>query len=328
MPPIIAWVAFLGLACTGYHFIEPEYTWLDALFMTVITVGTVGYAEVHPLTTAGRLWTVFVIIGGLTTGTVVLTMVAAIVLEGRIRIILGRREVERKIDKLENHIIVCGFGGTGSVVASQLTSAGCELLVVEQDAQRVESAEATGLLCVRGDAQEEDVLESAGIRRAKTLVAALSTDAENVFLTLTAKGLNDKLVIIVRAQTPSAERKLTKAGASRVICPKEIAATRMVDNILRPAVVDFVEMAGKGVDIEMDQLKLPQHSSLAGKTLKELQLPRRVGVSVVAVLRADGQTIYHPDAELKLTAGDTLILVGPRSVASAVEQLRVEATQI
>jgi len=325
--PLIVLTSFVVVASAGYWVIEREYTWLESLYMTVITVATVGFHEVHPLSHWGQVWTIFVIVTGLVIGTVVLSLVASMVVEGRVRTIFGRRQLQRKIESLSGHVIVCGFGRMGALVGAELAAAGRDLVVVETDAQRTEAAEAAGLLYLLGDAQQEEILKTAGLAKASALVAVLPGDAENVFVTLTARQLNSEVVIIARAQNASAQDKLQKAGASRVVCPQIIGASRVVDVLLRPAVVDFVEMAHKGVDLEMDQLLLSEQSELAGKSLRELGLPQRVGVHVVAVRHGDGRTVYHPSADLQLETGDTLVLVGPRGVASAVQQLQAQSDQ-
>lgn len=318
-------VLFVLLSMLGYKHIQPEHTWLDSLYMTIITIGTVGYREVHTLTPGGQAWTVFVIIGGLAMGAVVLSLVASIFVEGQIRRMLGRRQLDRKINKLSGHVIVCGYGRMGGLIADELVTAGREVVVIECDSDRTASAEQAGLLYVLGDAQEETVLEAAGVREARTLVAALPSDPENVFVTLSAHQANPDMRIIARAQQASTQAKLKTAGAMRVICPQVIGARRMVHVVLRPAVVDFVEMAHRGLDLELDQMQIAEGSSLVGKSLKELSLPRRTGAHIVAVQRASGEAVYQPTPELTLAEGDTLVLVGKSGVAAAVAKLQPEA---
>lgn len=320
--PLLVLLGFLVLASTGYRLITKDYSWLDSLYMTIITVATVGFQEVKPLNDWGRVWTMVVITSGLIIGTVVLSLIVAMVVEGQIRAIFGRRQLARKIASLNGHVIVCGYGVMGVMVVRELRAAGRQVVVVDSDPQRTTAAQEAGLLYVLGDAQDEAVLAAAGIGRAAVLVAMLPTDAENVFVTLTARQANEHIRIVARAEQPSTQGKLTAAGASRVICPQTLGAMQVSDVVLRPAVVDFVEMAHKGIELEMDQLVLTEQSRLCGKTLRELALPRRAGVQVVAVRRADGQAVYHPTPDLKLASGDTLVLVGKRGVAAAVEELQ------
>ncbi len=319
--PLAVLLAFILIAATGYWLIEPEYSWGDSLYMTIITITTVGYTEVHPLSAWGRAWNLFVIAGGITTGTIVLSLLVAMIVEGQVRSILGRRQLNRKIEALSNHVIVCGYGAMGTPVSQNLAAAGKDVVVIESNPDRTAAAERDGLLYVLGDAQDEGVLGSAGVGRAAYLVAALPTDAENVFVTLSARQLNAGLQILSRALLPSSQGKLLRAGANRVICPQTIGATRMADVILRPAVVDFVEMSYSGVELEMEQYTIPPGSELAGRPLRELALPSRVGAHVVAIRRRDGQAEYHPTSEYVLAEGDTLVLVGQRGILTAVQKL-------
>jgi len=322
--PVALLVVVITTATGGYIAIEwPRYDLLDALYMTAITIGTVGYREVHELSPAGRIWTIFVIAAGLITGGVVVSLLGAMVVEGQIRRILGRRQLENKIRNLASHVIVCGFGRMGQRVALELNEAGRGVVVVDTDPEQTAAVEAAGLLYVLGDAQSEDVLKAAGIATAQTVVTVLHSDAENVLVTLTARQANPAVQIIARALETSTQDKLLKAGATRVVCPQAIGASRVVDSVLRPAVVDFVEVAHKGLDLEMDQIELSGQSELLEKTLEELELRRRIGVHVAAIRRADGQTIYQPAPEVTLRAGDTLILIGKRGAAAALHELRL-----
>ncbi|MGC9454648.1 MAG: potassium channel family protein [Phycisphaerae bacterium] len=322
--PLAIFVAVILCGSIGYCILQPEYTFLESLYMTVITVATVGYREIHAPTQGTMFFTIIVVMAGLTSGAVLLTLVASMLIEGEVRRIFGRRHLERKIENLSNHIVICGYGLVGQNVAADLSKSGRSVVVVDPSAERTELAERAGLLYLRGDAQEEDTLRAAGIERASAVVAALPTDAENVFLALTACAVNPRVPIIARAQSPSSIGKLRRAGATRVICPTELGTSRMVDVILRPAVVDFVEMAQKGVELELDQMVLSADSTLAGKALRELELPRRVGAHVVAVRRADGETVYNPTSDLRPAPGDTLIFVGQRGASAAVQKLQAE----
>jgi voltage-gated potassium channel len=323
--PLAVFAGFLLVASVGYWVIEPKYTPLDAVYMTVITIATVGYEEVGGgLSSAGRGWSIFVIIVGMVIVAVTLSGVVAVVVEGRLRETLGRQAVKDRIAKLTGHVIVCGYGRTGSLVAEQLKLAGRVLVVVDVLSESAAAAEEAGLLCVLGDAQEEGTLQAAGVERAESLVATLGEDAGNAFVTLSARGLNPQLRIMARAQQPSSEGKLRKAGATTVICPQVIGAGRMAQVILRPVVVDFVEMAQTGDGLEVEELRLGADSHLVGKTLRELRLPARIGVHVVAMQRADGSRMFRPTADVRLAAGDTLILIGQLGAADAVASLAPE----
>jgi voltage-gated potassium channel len=323
--PLGVLVAFILVSTVGYRLIDPRYSLLESLYMSLITVTTVGHGEVHPLNETGRAWTMFVTVGGVLINAVVLSLVVAMIVEGQVRNLFGRHAVEREIAKLSEHVIVCGFGRMGSMVAEQLLAAGKDVVVVDIDPERVNVADRAGMAYILGDAQEEANLQAAGIERAGVLIATLADDADNVFVTLSARQVKPDLQIIARAQQAATEPMLLKAGATRVVCPQIIGSTRIADVVIRPAVVDFVEMSHKGVDLEMDQLRLGGDAPLVGKTLAELALPRRAGVVVVAVLRSDGKAIYHPQPETRLSAGDTLVVVGRKGVAETVQRLQEES---
>ena len=319
--PVGILIGFIIVATVGYRLLNPERSWLDALYMTVTSVTTVGLREVYPISDMGMVWTLIVIVGGLTSGAVAMSMIVAMLVEGQVRIIFGRRQLQRRIASLSGHVIVCGYGRMGGLVADELIGAGKQVVIIDNDDVQTQAAETAGLLYVRGSAEIDDVLVAAGARQAAVVVTTLGTDAENVFVTLSARGLNPDLRIIAIAREISTQDKLLKAGANRVVCANTLGASRMAAVVLRPAVVDFVEMAGQGGEIEMDQVKLAGGSKLVGKSLKELELPHHVGVHVCAVQRSSGEPIYQPAPEFVLAVGDTLVLIGPTGSAAAVEAM-------
>ena len=319
--PVGILIGFMIVATVGYRLLHPEHSWLDALYMTVISVTTVGLREVYPVSGTGMVWTLIVIIGGLITGAVAMSMIVAMIVEGQVRIIFGRRQLQRRIASLSGHVIVCGYGRMGGLVTDELVNAGKQVVIVDNDDVETQAAETAGLLYVLGDAETDDVLIAAGVARASVIVTTLPTDAENVFVTLSAREINPDLRIIAVARETSTQDKLIKAGADRVVCAHTLGASRMAAVVLRPAVVDFVEMAGQGGEIEMDQVKLAEGSKLVGKSLKELELPHRIGVHVCAVQRGGGEPVYQPAPDFVLAAGDTLVLIGPSGSTSAVEAM-------
>ena len=317
-----AFVLFLALSTAGYYFIEDEYTCLDSVYMTVITIATVGYREIGDgLSGAGRVWTIFVILGGLVSGAAALSLIVAALVEGRLRDVLGRSQLERQVAAMSGHVIVCGYGHMGQTIVRDLTQGETDVVVVESDPERAEQAQSDGVACLLGDAQEDATLQSAGIERASALVSLLPTDAANVFLVLTARELNGSLRIISRALDATNADKLRKAGSTRVVCAQTIGANRIVDVLLRPAMVDFVERAHADVDLEMERLGLDAGSWMVGRTLRELALPPRIRAVVVAVRAADGTILYTPEPDTTLAAGDTLVLLGRRGAADTIRQL-------
>lgn len=226
--------------------------------------------------------------------------------------------MQRRIASLSGHVIVCGYGRMGRLVADELVRAGKQVVVIDTDPSRTQAAEAESLLYVLGSAEADEVLIAAGVARAAVVVTTLATDADNVFVTLSAREINPKLRIIAVAKDTSTQDKFKRAGATRVVCAHTLGASRMAAVVLRPAVVDFVEMAGQGGEIEMDQVQLSEGSRLIGKSLKELELPHRVGVHICAIRRQGGKPIYQPAPDFELEAGDTLVLIGPNGSAALV----------
>ncbi|MHC4561862.1 MAG: potassium channel family protein [Planctomycetota bacterium] len=323
--PLVTLVILIVIASAGYCILEPRYTWLDAVYMTMISMTTVGYREVHELSPAGQIWSMFIIVAGLMVGAVVLSLIGGMIVEGKVRRIFGRRQLQRKIATLSGHVIMCGYGRTGAFVADDLTEAGHQVVVVEADPDRTALAEQAGLLYVRGDAQEEDVLEAAGVERAKILIAALRTDADNVFVTLSARQANASLRIVARAKQEASRKKLLHAGASGVVCAQTISARRISGLVLRPAVIELMDMAREGLDLDVSQLEIDAGSPLAGKTLAELELPRRTGAHIVAIRKADGRAAYAPGPETQLEAADTLVFIGELGSSQAIEAMTKKA---
>jgi len=320
--PLGLLLVFTGIAAVGYRLIESEYDWFDAIYMTVISVTTVGYREIGDLTDAGRMWTMFVIVAGLGVWAAVLTRLAGVIVETRIRQILGRRQLERKITSLRNHTIVCGYGRMGSLIAEELAGDGQDVVIVETDPERTAAAEQAGLVYILGDAQEEEVLKAAGVERAAVLVATLDNDADNLFVTLSARQANPEMRIVTRAEQESSERKLLKAGATSVVCPQTICARRLAGLVLRPGVMELADMARGGLNLEVNQLTVRPGSELLDRTLAELELPRRLGAHVVAIRRSDGESIFHPSPETTIAVDDALIFLGETGSSESILQLQ------
>ncbi len=295
----------------GYRFLE-GYTWLEALYMTVITLTTVGFQEVRPLTPTGRIFTIALLVGGL--GVVFYTAVAVAqnVVEGEFQQFFGRRRMERKIGSLTDHYLVCGFGRIGEVVCRELASKPVPFVVIEQREERVRKAEEAQHLVLEGDASDEKVLLSAGVMKAKGLFATLPNDAHNVFVTLTAKELNPSLFVVARAETDRSERTLTHAGADKVISPYAMGGHRMAQAALRPAVVDIIELVThyQSLELQLEEVVVPAKSPCEGVSLRDSGLREQLGVIVVAIKRASGGMIFNPSADERIEAGDRLIALG------------------
>ena len=296
-------------------------SFLDAAYMTVITLSTVGYSETWELSHGARLWTIGVIVFGIATVSYAFTSLLTLVVSGELRSMREKKKMEKSIEHLSDHTILCGYGRMGVLVAEKLAASGITIVVIEKDATREPHLRDAGIAYILGDATEEDTLMHAGLTRARALVLAMPSDADNVFVTLSAYTLCPGIKIISRAEQLSTQSKLTRAGASRVVCPQVIGATKIANLLTRPNVVDFVDFADRSVDLEIDEYRISPDSPIVGKSLRDSGIRRKTGAVVVAIKRVDGQALIGPDPDLPLMSKDTLILVGPSGVSDRLDQL-------
>lgn len=320
---ILAVLAVLLVGAAGYMVIEKDQgiRFVDALYMTVITVSTVGYDEVWELSSAGKLWTVGVIGVGIATVTYAFTSLVTLVISGELRSLRERKRMDRAIEGLRNHVILCGFGRMGALVAQELHARKVSVVAIDRDHNLQEQLRDLRVPFLIGDATEEEVLLEAGLLRARSVVLALPSDADNVYVALTVHTLCPDLPIVARAENPSTEPKLKRAGASRVVCPHATGAMKIANVLTRPSVVDFVELADQGVDLEIDEYVVAGDSPLVKKTLREAAVRGSTGAMVVAIKRKDGEAIVNPDPDAVLAAGDTLIFVGPAGVSERLDAI-------
>lgn len=296
-------------------YVANGWSLFDAVYMVVITMATVGYGEVHPvITTPMRVHTMLVIGLGSIAVAYMLAGFVQFLAEGEIQTLLGHQRMRRQIDQLSGHTIVAGFGRVGMLVADDLLAAGCPLVVIEPADERVAEIERHGILYIQGDATEEQVLEDAGLRRAKTLVTALPSDAESVFITLTARELAPEVTIVARAEQPSTLKKLRQAGADHVVLPSAIGARRIVSLLTNPTAVEFAELVTRRdqLAIEMDELPIREGSFLHDKTLRDADIGRRTGVIVIAVKHVDGRLEFPPAGNEPFAPGDVIVVLGRR----------------
>ncbi|PTL36054.1 potassium channel protein [Candidatus Methylomirabilis limnetica] len=320
----LAVVVITGIA--GYRFLE-GYTWFEAFYMTIITISTVGFQEVRPLSSTGRLFTIGLLFAGL--GVVLYTAgtVTAKIVEGEFQQFFGRRRMEKQIDALTNHYLVCGYGRIGEVICRELASKPVPFVVIELEEERVRRVEEAGHLLLKGDATDEKVLLVAGVIRAKGLFATMPVDADNVFMVLTAKDLNPSIFVVARAETERSEKTLVHAGADKVISPYAMGGHRMAQAALRPAVVDIIELAThyQSLELQLEEIVVPPGSPCEGVTLRDSGLRQEPGVIVVAIKRALGGMIFNPSADEKIEAGDSLVALGEVARLRWLER-RVELT--
>jgi voltage-gated potassium channel len=304
-------VAFYGVV--GY--LAMGWSFLDALFQVVITISGVGFGEVRPLnSTLLRIHTIILITLGILSVAFTLGSFVQFLSEVEFLSYFGRQRMMKQIEMLTGHTIVAGYGRVGALVCDELATHGLPFVVVELSPERAALAGARGFSYVTGDATEEKVLNDAGIERAKVLVSVMPDDAENVFITLTARQMSTQLMIIARAEGPSTPKKLRQAGADHIVMPTVIGAHRIVSLLTNPAAVEFAELVTKSMSlaIEMDDVPIVKTSPLAGRSLRDADIKRRTGVIVVAIKRADGQLEFPPDGDEIMAAGDSVVLLGRR----------------
>lgn len=310
---LILSVLLVGFGVSGYMLVE-RFSFLEALYMTVITLSTVGFGEVRPLDDAGRVFTIVLILMGVSFVGFTLAYFSQILLDGNLLEAYRRRRLKKQLDQLENHYIVCGYGQMGQIIVQELIKFEVPLVVIERDDEvSLLRLREKGILHLEADATDEDQLIAAGLLRAKGLVTVVSKDSENVFIVLTARDLNKDLLIFARASTAGSDKRLLKAGANRVVAPYAIGATRIAHNIIRPTVTDFLELAlsGEGMELSMEEICVPDESKLVGMELMNSGIRGQYNLMVVAIKRSDGTMIFNPAPQEILRAGDTMVAIGP-----------------
>lgn len=299
---------------TGGYMILANKGFLDSIYMTVISITTVGYKEIFDLNPQLQIFTILLILAGVAVIFYGLTILMQMAVEGQIRKILGRRRMEKELKKLKDHYILAGYGRVGKIVFDEFKRLNQPVVVIENDPEIIEELNRDGILHVAGNSTEDEILIMAGIKRARGLVSAIASEAGNVYLTLSARQLNPKIIIIARSDSGPAEKKIYRAGANRVICPHELGGMRMAFSMLRPNVVDFMEIesAGEDLDISIEEIIVPQGSSLDGILLKDSDLKGKLDLMVVAIKKPSKEIHYNPNANMKIEMGDVLVLLGRR----------------
>lgn len=323
-------VAIVGYVIAGWSIVE-------AIYMVIITIFGVGYGEVRPIEgTPLRLFTIGVIVAGCTSSIYVIGGFVQLIAEGELNRYLGARRMTRGIDSLKDHVIVCGYGRVGHILADDLKEAGLDFVIIDTNQDRLQEAETAGNHVIVGDASDESILEAAGISRARVLATVLPDDATNVYITLTARELSDNIEIIARGESPSAEKKLLRSGATKVVLPAAIGASRVAKLITRPSAEDLLAEAiqRQAVSEDLEQLGLQltdieveAGSDLCETALGDVSLAAGGQFVVVAVQGADGTLTKSPPDDHRLRSGDTLVIVAQRS-ATAKLRKRATATQL
>jgi voltage-gated potassium channel len=303
----------------GFMLIE-HWNFLDSIYMTIITITTTGFEEVHPLNPSGRIFTIILLVMGI--GSIAYTggRAAQLLIENQI---IRRKRMSKKLEELKDHYIVCGYGRMGRYICEELSSANVEFIVIENEPNKIDRLIEMNFLYINGDATSDEILTTAGVIKAKGLVAVLSNDAENVFTTLSAKVLNPNLYVVARAVEEETESKLKKAGANRVVKPYEIGGNRMAELLLRPGVIEFIDVVAreKNVDLSMEELAVNERSSLIGKTLAELPIRKDLNIIIVSINKLKGGFIYNPKSSTVIEQNDKLIALGEKVNLSELSKL-------
>ncbi len=307
-------VAVVVAGTVGYHLIE-GWEWFDGLYMTVITLATIGYGETHPLTHNGRIFTMLLIGIGVVIFGFLISSITQVLLETELEFFLGRRKLFKDISKLKDHYIICGAGRVGSRVIEELRKKQADFIVIERDQQVAQQILMRGDLVLIGDATDETVLEGAHLREARALISAASTDAENVYIVLTARGINPNIYIVARAFDEAAERQLMRAGANKVVSPVIIGSHRMAQAALSPAVADFLELTTmtESLDLNFEQVRISPDSPLDGRRLADSGILAQHEAMIVAITGHEGKMVFNPDGGQVLRSGDLLIAIGTQA---------------
>jgi voltage-gated potassium channel len=317
----VALAVLVAAGTIGFHIIE-GWTWFDGFYMVVTTFTTIGYQEIHPLSHAGRIFNVTLIILGVGLMFLAIGTATQALLEFELRQFFGKRRMVRDIDRLSAHYILCGAGRVGRSAARELAREAVPFVIVENDAEKLAKYSDSGWLTLLGDATQEKILREAHIERARGLVAATTTDATNMYIVLTARSLNPNLRIIARASEEQAEKHLISAGADTVVSPYSFAGHRIAQSFLRPHVLDFLDIAtareGK-LDLEIEEVHVEDGCSFAGKTIEGSRIRQEMGVIVLAIKRSGAGMRFNPAPEDRIEAGDCLIAMGERASLRRLE---------
>jgi voltage-gated potassium channel len=323
---LIFLVIFIGTI--GFHVIE-GWSFLDCLYMTIITIFTVGFKEVKVLSPQGQIFTIFVILGGVGTAIFAFTKIAEIAYEGGINKFWRRKRMEKELKNLKNHYIICGQGRMGKIVRERLEEEKLPFVVIDNKEEKLEDLKQTNsCLFIEGDATHEDTLTKAGIKKAKGLAALLPTDADNLYLVLSAKLINPSLFILSKAMDEEAERKILQIGANKVVSPYKLSGLKIAQGLIRPTLVDFMDLIirRKELALYMEELVVKKDSKLVNRNLTECDIRRTANVIVVAVKKPGEELVFNPSPDTKMETGDILLVLGDKNAVNQFENVYLGAS--
>jgi voltage-gated potassium channel len=329
MPPktkfqiaITAIAVLVAFGTLGFKLILPGLAWFDCFYFTLITITSIGYSEPAGMTEGARYFTAVLIILGVGTLAYALSSAAQAVIESELLSTFGKRKMYKDINKLTDHYVICGAGRVGAGVIRDVARSGQEFVVIEGDETIADRLLAQGHMVLMGDATNDEVLKAAGIERARGIVCAVSSDPDNLYITLTARDLNKTARIVARANDESAVGRLLKAGADKVVSPAITGSTRMSQMLLRPAVADFIELATmtERLELEIEQIEMGPDSPFVGRALKDTSIRSDHGVIVIAIRRAGGEMIFNPSADTIIEERDALVTIGSHTSLEALER--------
>ncbi|MFM7217651.1 MAG: potassium channel family protein [Bacteroidota bacterium] len=314
-------ILVLLVGVSGYWLLE-DYPLLDAVYMTVLTVGTVGYREVYDLDVSGKIFTSFLILFSLGSFAYALSVITRYIIEGEFQLYFKRYKVNKEINKLDGHVIVCGYGRNGQQACEQLRSGNLQFVAIESNPSVIELLrQEGGTLFIEGDATSDEALIDAGIDRAKAIISALPSDAANVFVVLTARDRNPKLKIVSRASDDASEHKLKRAGADNVILPDKIGGTHMAALITKPDVLEFIDHITGDLNIRLEEIQcsyLP--ASMHNRSIKELAVRNKTGANIIGMKKADGEYIINPDPDTVMLTDSKLFVLGTQDQVSRFKE--------
>lgn len=324
--PVLLILLMIMIGVTGFHLIE-GWPFLDCLYMTIITISTVGFKEVRDLSPQGQIFTIFIVLGGVGTVIFAFTKIAEVVFEGGVNEFWRRRKMEKKLQNLKNHYIICGYGRMGKIVSERLAEENSPFVVIENNENKIKEIQKNNTyLFIRGDATQEEVLVRAGIKNARALAALLPSDADNLYLVLTVKLISPSLFVLSKAMDEEAERKILQIGANKVVSPYKLSGLKIAQGLIRPTLVDFVDLIirRKELSLYMEELVVKKESGIVERTLIECDLRRKANVIVVAVKRPGEEIDFNPSPNYTFETGDTLLVLGNEEAIKKFEKLYME----